>query len=29
MLYMSGGLSGRVWRFDYVGRRPANLGFDS
>jgi len=29
MLYLEGGRDGRVWRFDYVARKPAGLGFDS
>ena len=29
MLYLEGGLRNRIWRFDYVGRKPAGLGFDS
>ena len=29
MLYLAGGRNDRLWRFDYVHRRPAGLGFDS
>ena len=29
MIYFRDGLSGRVWRCDYVDRKPKNLGFDS
>jgi hypothetical protein len=28
MIYFRGGDKGRLWRCDYVGRRPKGLGFD-
>jgi hypothetical protein len=29
MIYFTNGDKGRLWRCDYVGRKPAGLGFDS
>jgi hypothetical protein len=29
MLYFEGGKDNRVWRCDYIGRKPDGLGFDS
>ncbi len=29
MLYFDGGNKGRVWRCDYINRKPERLGFDS
>jgi hypothetical protein len=29
MLFFEGGEEGRVWRCDYINRKPSGLGFDS
>lgn len=29
MIYFDGGHDGRVWRCDYINRKPQSLGFDS
>jgi hypothetical protein len=29
MLFFEGGEEGRVWRCDYINRKPNGLGFDN